>query len=203
VDVLPYDAYRSNEAKAARDASLRAKRIPIIESKWAEYAETGQAMLKSIQAGGVSFKGGSAQQTILWESEGVECKAVLDYLTITANDYTIDDLKCVDDASPDAIARAVTNYGWDIQAAAYVEAVESKYPHLAGRGRYRLVPVEKDAPFAANPREFSGAFQTIGNMKWQKAKSIWGPCLKNNNWPGYPAGTIAPYPWQIAQAEAM
>ena len=200
---LPFNAYRSNEAKAARDAVLADGMIPVLESQWPEYAAAGLAMLAHLQAAGVDFSGGAHQKTILWTSEGVECKGVLDYLVVGENFYVIYDLKTVEDASADGLARAVGNYGWDIQAASYMEAVETKRPDLAGRGKYILAAVEKEAPFAANPRELSAAFQSIGRIKWAKAKGVWSRCLASNTWPSYEAGYIEPLPWQMKAAEGM
>lgn len=208
LEVVPYDSWRSDKSKEARAAAQAAGKLAVLQTDFQEYADAGMMMKANLEAVGVEFVGGKAQQEIIWTDRNqlagpVECKAVLDYLILPGAGYIIIDLKCVNDASPKALTIAVTNYGWDTQAAAYIEAVEATHPELAGRGRYILAAVEKDKPFCANPREFSGAFLAMGRMKWEKAKSIWAPCLALNHWPGYQAGTIEPLPWQITQAEAL
>lgn len=201
--ILDYDAFRSNEAKAAKAAAETAKKTVVLSKDWAVYATEATQMMTQLAAQGVSFVGGQAQVTLLWRSEGVDCKGILDYLTLGDDSAAIDDLKCVADASPKAMQKAIVDYGWDIQAAAYIEAVEILHPHLLGRVAFRLTACEKKAPFACVPYTFTTAMLTMGRIKWQRAKEIWGQCLRDNVWPSYKPRAIDATTWQISQAEAL
>lgn len=201
--ILEHDAYRTDAAKAAKAAAITAKKTPVLAKDFATYALEATQMMTQMDAQGIVFQGGHPQVKIIWVANGVHCKGILDYLTIGPDFYIIDDLKCVADASPKAMQRAIVDYGWDIQAAAYTEAVETSYPHLAGRGFFRLTACEKKAPFACVPYTLSGSMKMIGEQKWRRAQQLWAPCLATNTWPSYRPQAIDASTWQISQAEAL
>jgi hypothetical protein len=195
--------WKSAHAKGLKQSSILKGLVPIKQSDYAEYADMAMRMLTNIHKAGVMFSGGEFQKEIRWTKETVngpvECHAFLDYLILGPDYYIIYDLKCVADADNDSAGRAMTNYGWDIQAAAEIEGVETVYPQLAGRGIFRDVFCEKSAPFACNVPELSGGFHALGKRKWDRAAGIWARCLRDNDWPGYKGGIIEPLPWQMAK----
>jgi hypothetical protein len=198
-EVLPFDDYRTGAAKQAKAECIAKGKIPIKQADLAAYSDAAMAMLKGIHAANVKFSNGTPQAEVIWTSDGVECHAYLDYLVIGPDYYVIYDLKCVVDASPDKVIAAMTNYGWDIQAAACVEGVETMYPHLAGRGVFRDIFCEKSAPYAVNVPPLSGGFMELGRRKWNRAKGIWRECLASDIWPGYNNQPIEPLPWQMSK----
>ena len=214
--------FKTDAAKAARDEILGMGLIPVLQADYPEYAEAAMAMATNMNKDHwITFEEPShppeqqkidldmfgywvgTQVTLVWTKDGVECKGVLDRLSLFRDSYIIDDVKCMDDASPHAFGRSVTEYGYDIQHAAYIEAVETLWPHLAGRGDFRFLTFEKKAPFAAVPYHLDGSLQSLGEEKWARAKRIWAPCLATNTWPSYKATRLGAKPWQIlAEAEA-
>lgn len=195
--------WKSAHAKGLKNSSILKGLVPIKQSDYAEYADMAMRMLGEIHKKGVMFSGGEYQKELRWTKETVngptECHCFLDYLILGKDFYIIYDLKCVADADNDSAGRAMTNYGWDIQAAAEIEAVEACYPHLAGRGEFFDVFCEKSAPFACNVPRLSGSFHALGQRKWDRAAGIWAACLRDNNWPGYAGGTLEPLPWQVSK----
>lgn len=203
LSILQHDSYRSDAAKAAKAHAISAKLIPVLEKDWTDYAIAGTAMLGNLQKGGIKLAKAASQKVLVWHSDGVECKGVLDHHAIHENGYIIDDLKVVADASPKAMQRSVVDFGWDIQAAAYLEGFDILHPELAGRGIYRLIVCEKSKPYATVTYTLSAEMLYRGLRLWNKAKQIWAPCLRDNVWPSYRHITIDPTPWQMSQAEAL
>ena len=195
--------WQSAHAKGLKASSVQKNLIPMRKDDYGESADAAMKILANIRAAGIAFEQGTPQKEIIWIKETVngpvECHGFLDYLIIGPDYYLIYDLKCVADADLDSVTRAMTNFGWDIQAAAYVEGVEANYPHLAGRGKFLDVFCEKSAPFAVNVPEMSGAFRTLGQRKWDRAAGIWARCMSDNFWPGYSGGLMEPLPWQMAK----
>ncbi len=200
---IPFGDYKKDAAKFLRDQALAAKKIPILAEDWPIYQAEAAEMLKGIHKAGIVFEGGEFQKIILWKSNGIDCKAVLDYFILGPNYYINFDLKCVEDASAFKITKAITEYGWDTQKAAYTEAIETIHPEMAGRGKYVLVVCEKAKPFAVNVVEFSGGFNELGRRKWERAKALWKPCIESGNWPGYSPTTVDPLPWQMTAVESV
>src|SRR6188472_4211236 len=50
VDVLDFDSFRTNDAKAARAASYHAQRIPLLRHKWEEANDIANAVREQIKA---------------------------------------------------------------------------------------------------------------------------------------------------------
>jgi len=113
----------------------------------------------------------------------------------------ITDLKTSRDTSPVAFARTIIAYGYDIQAAAYVSAVEHVRPEQVGRVRYQWIVAEIEEPYAVARIVPSESMMAHGRARWARALAIWERCLRTGTWPGYeidpptiigaPAGAMA------------
>ena len=91
-----------------------------------------------------------------------------------------------------------------IQAAAYVEAVETLHPELLGRVRFIFQWQEQKAPYALSPPiEMSEAFMSLGRAQWRAACRLWDVALKHGSFPGYsPHPHLAcPPPWELSRWE--
>lgn len=196
--------WKTKAAQTARLEASKAGKIAIMAGKLKVQQDIVDAWKAQLVAHDIAFTGQS-QVKLDWESMGVPCRGKLDHLIldVSAGHADIIDLKALEDASQQAITRAVVNYGWDTQGAAYVEGVEANYPALAGRVRYRLVCGEKkksDA-YAINVVTFGGTMRELGERKWRRAKRIWGECLRTGEFPGYPGLPIEANAYQLAAEE--
>lgn len=201
-DIVVIDAkdWRTNAAKEARDAAEAAGKLPLLAHKQAEYAEVVQAWKAQLVRHDIEFTGES-QVKLDWESMGVPCRGKLDHLIVTPTGATIYDLKSCDDASREAVTRAVVGYGHDVQHAAYIEAVEAAYPQFAGRVKMALIfgETERVNAYAVNVVTLGGTMRELGERKWRRAKAIWGRCLETGEFPGYEdALPLEATPWQLA-----
>jgi hypothetical protein len=169
------------------------------------YNEIVEAWRAQLDERGCAIASGQVQRRLEWESDGVACCGKPDSIVIGDGHVTIYDLKSVEDASDAALARATVNYGWDIQAAAYVEGVEAKIEGAQGRVRYFLVAceAERSSAFAVNVAPMGRTMLELGARKWRRAKRTWGECMAANKFPGYAGKPIEATAYQLSDEQAQ
>ena len=204
IEVLDVPDFKSKHAQEMRDMVRAAGKTPVTRAKYDAAIEAVKAIRVRIASFGFDLSDGDHQVSAFWEestSEGqiVQARGRLDHLS---RDMTlIGDLKTCTDARPHVLVRHMIDYGYDIQAAAYVSAIEKIYPQLAGRVRVVFWFCETAPPYCVTPVECAGSMKQLGQMKWKKAIDIWARCLATGEWPGYvtePVRVEAPA-WEIAK----
>jgi len=154
-----------------------------------------------LQEYGIIIDPERSEVTAIAEIDGVACKCRVD----NAPDAPIRipgipmprkfllDLKTIEDASPDAVRRAVESYGYDFQGCWYPEVWKA----ACGEDRDMLFAfIEKSAPYEVavvhllNEPGHSGDWFEDARAKTAAARALWNDCLSRNHWPGYPAGII-------------
>ncbi len=188
VDILDYDAFRSDEAKAARDDSRAAGRVPMKRKDWDKIALLGDSLKRQVGRFPVDpplFVDGMAEQTIVWEEdhngETIGFRARLDWLR---TDYRcIDDLKKSRSAKPRPFHRAMWQLGYPLKAAFYIRACKA-----AGFGEpiFRWVAIEPDPPYALSVHVLSPEALNKAKADVDLAVEIWAECLRTGSWPAYP-----------------
>jgi len=119
--------------------------------------------------------------------DGVWCRAMFDNVPADPK-LPIFDLKTCEDASPDACLRSILNYGYDIQAEHY----RAVWKAATGEDRgFVFIFQEKGDPFEVCLIRLSGSFEAMAKRRAARARTMWGECLINNNWPGHPIGIHA------------
>jgi hypothetical protein len=182
-DILNYPDWRSSEARVVRDTCRIAGRTPILRKKWDEIAVLGESLKEQVAAFPIDpplFVDGMAEQTIMWEEDGIGFRARLDWLR---NDTkTIDDLKTSRSAQPRKWQRAMWPLGYDIQAAFYVRAVKVAF---GVEPIFRWVAIEKEPPYALSVHVMSHDAMRAAQDKVDLAIDIWRDCLAKGTWPAY------------------
>lgn len=195
VDILDYDSFRTNQAKAERDASRAAGRIPLLAHKWQEANEIAHRVREQIVAMNldpVPFTEGTAEHVIRWEERGVQCRAMLDWVR-DDNTY-IDDLKTTSDASERGFRRKVWNLRYDIQAAFYRRAVLASQDT---QPRFRWIAVETEYPYLVTVHEPSRVALQNADARVDEAIDVWRECVERDEWPGYRGYfEVGPVPWE-------
>lgn len=188
--IVPVEAKRwdTNDAKAAREAARMAGKHAVLAHKLASAEAVATILRTRMEAQGVVLDG-EPEVTAAWESNGVMCRGRFDH--VRKDDRTILDIKTCESAHPNAIQRQIENYGYDIQGAAYVEALETVRPDLAGDVRLQLVFCECDQPYAVTVVTFAGSMMELGRRRWARAVRTWKACRAANKWPAYADGPIA------------
>lgn len=203
IEVCNFDAFRSNEAKAQRDAAIAAGRIPVIASKYEALAQAAQGLRTSLLEYDVDVTGGQPELGIEWHERGLNgpvlCRCKLDLL-VTKTGLVVD-LKKTKSAHPADCSRSMIEYGYDVQDVAYRRAVSALLPHLEGRIDMVFLFMEIDEPYAITPVRASGMMRQLGSMKWDRAVQIWERCLLNNRWPSYVDSVtdLDPPKWAITE----
>lgn len=192
--------FRLESAKAWRDQQQAAGKMAVDKDELERAKGACEILRENLARDGVVLDG-EHQVTAVWEEAGVRCKGRFDHFK--ERELVVYDLKKVRCAHPKAIARAMVEYGWDVQAAAYVRAVETLIPDAAGRVRFVLLAVEPYPPHEVLVRPLAGTTRALGDWKWNRALASWAECLRARKWPGYSgmeAGIEAPA-WAMAEME--
>jgi hypothetical protein len=196
------DERRMESAKAWVMEQEAAGRMVVKRSDLDECRATATSVTDALARNGVKLHEDDHQVTAVWESNGVLCRCRFDNLHIEADHYVINELKTTEDASHRAITRTVENFGYDIQAAAYQEAVETIRPDLAGRGFVRFIFAETTSPYEPNITQLAGSMAELGRRRWARAVATWGKCLATNEWPGYPFSRIEASSFALEREES-
>lgn len=130
---------------------------------------------------------GKAEQSLYWTdpATGVRCRARLDFLPdrVDGRRMLVPDYKSTNSAAPDKLSRVIHDYGYFIQAAWYLEAVEQL--GLADAPVFLLVFQEKTAPYLVTVVELNPATVHIGRRMGHWARQTYATCVETGVWPGY------------------
>lgn len=149
--------------------------------------DMADGIIRRLSAMGIAFPPARSELTAIAEIDGVMCRAMIDHAPADPR-MPLWDLKTTTDASPDAVIRSVTAWGYDIQACHYLRVWEAA---TGEKRRFRFIFVEKEPPFEVSavellndPGDEADWFQDA-DAKCAEARRIWGECLRDNQWPGY------------------
>lgn len=135
---------------------------------------------------------GVAEQTLLWQTDGIWCRALLDYL----RDDGIVDYKSARSAHPDAIQKAVQDHGYHQQDDWYrLGAVELGL--IPDTAPFTFIFQEKEAPYLVTVIELDEGWRRIARMRNARALYLYESCRTWNHWPPYATDTvlISPPAW--------
>lgn len=124
------------------------------------------------------------------EETGVECKGRLDAIT---SDFVID-YKTTMDASTKAFTREALRYGYDLQAAMYMEAARANGYNPKG---FVFIAQEKNAPNLINIIHAGEAFLDRGRWIMRDLLAKYSTCVKLNIWPGYGENELILPEWEV------
>lgn len=177
--------WRTNAAKAERDAAYAAGMTPLLAKDWQVVSDMAAAIREQadrVDCDPPLFQAGRPEQTIVWEEDGVTLKARLDWLRDDGR--AIDDLKTTSaSASPEAWPRTMLGIGGDLQAAMYLRGAR----HVLGvEPEFRFVAVETEPPYLLSVFAPAPDLLAIAAAKLEYAIGTWRECLRTGHWPGYP-----------------
>lgn len=199
---IPSDLLASNGAastKAAKDWIADASASGLTPLKADEVDQIGtmaDAVRMHLTACRITLDPARSEAVAIAEIDGIWCRAMIDNAPADPR-LPLYDLKTTTDASPEAVIRAVCSYGYDVQAAHYLDVWKAA---TGEDRRFRFVFVEKEAPFGCcvvelcdqpdDTSEESPDWMQNARSKAREARRIWAECLAANEWPGYPAAPI-------------
>lgn len=184
IDVLNYPDYRTKAAQQARDESLANGRIPVKEGDYDTLQQIAESLRLQMAKHGKIISG-TTEAVALWSDNGVRCRSRIDHCEMLDGEIQIDDLKSTSDPNPRAIVRSIYQYGYDIQAHAYTQALSHLYPEFEGRVKFRFWFLSTSPPYLVVPAELDGSFRKLGKSRWERGRDRWAECLATGVWPSY------------------
>lgn len=186
IELVDAKDWRTRAAQDARAEARRAGKVAMLAHHWDEVQAMVKAARRQLPGWKLkppAFKKGTPEQTLVWEENGVECRALIDWLH---DDHsTIDDYKTTGaTANPEQWCRSTLfSIGADIQVAWYLRGMRA----LTGKTPdWRYVVQETSAPYALSVVGVTPAVLEVANAKIDLALEVWARCLKSGEWPGYP-----------------
>lgn len=180
VEVIDFDSWRTNAAKAAKAAAREKGKVPILIGDIAEIDSMAEAVLAHPEARRI-LESTELREVSVFANDpatGVDIRARFDIY----GDDECADLKTAVDASPNGFMRAVWNFRYDVQDEHYLKARELV---TGDRPRFRFLAVEKSPPYLVGVYELNEQWQEIGDVWATAARKIFRACSDADLWPGY------------------
>lgn len=205
IDVVHADSWRGKDAQRQRDESRAAGRTALLLADYERVESMADALRDHRVASRLLHPdSGDPEVSLFWHDDAfdVDRKGRVDWLRRADGDgrLILVDLKTCTSAAPDAVARAVANYGYALQAAWYRELV-------VGLGLARSVPfvfvfVEKDPPHLVHCIELDESALLMGAEMCERALRIFADSTATGVWPGLNddgISVISLPPWALRQ----
>lgn len=127
---------------------------------------------------------GKKEVPLFWTDEDTQesCKCRTDVLTEIEGIPLVVDLKTTSDASTDGFIRDAVKFGYDFQAAMYLEGVKANTGVEHG---FVFIAIEKEPPYSINILQADTLFIKHGYDLFREYIGIYHDCKNTNNWYGY------------------
>lgn len=179
---LPYDDWRTKDARADRDKARASGLIPLTHVQHTKCEETAAAVTRALTEIGIRMSGQS-EVAVEWHEGDVQCRNMFDHVNFDTGEIL--EIKTTGDANPARVERRAEEMGYRISAAAYIRSLLAYRPGLSGRISYTFLFVETDPPYAVYPPEPDHLFLETGERDWLRAVATWRQCTQTGRWPGY------------------
>lgn len=167
------------------------------KEEWAELVGSGRQILKAeefhdvvgmakrLRANkdlGHRLERGRKELTLVWDREGVRCKARLDLLV----DGMIFDIKTTARTTAAGFAADAARLGYDLQAAWYLAgAAQCLSEH---RLMWVWVEIEKKEPYIEELNVMAADWMRLADARISAAFDRYRECVRTGKWPGRPSG---------------
>jgi hypothetical protein len=193
--VLPFDDWRTKAAKEAREAAAAKGVLAVLAHQFDRAHQMMQSARKQLDERGLShlFRIGNAEVVMAWREHGFWCRQMLDWLI---DGHVVLDFKTTDmSVAPHGLGRMMATMGWDVQAAMAERGLSAlavdRPPNKQDLDRrFIFVVQETQEPYCLSVAELPEDTMVMGRKKLNRAMAIWGHCINNNNWPGYPLDIV-------------
>lgn len=195
--------YKKDAAQEARDRAYAGGLIPILSmpakgkrlsqlSMTRQFAQNVRAQLDLDPENAMAFKDGKPEQTLIWTEEvngfTVWCRARPDWWFDDFRKKPVYDFKSTQaSADPADLGRFGMMQGWPFQDAFYRRGMRKLFNFDP---EYRFVVGEHYLPHAMSVITFPPETRSEADEQAEYAVRKWAHCLQNNEWHGYPRGTL-------------
>jgi len=197
----PYDAFRTNEAKAWRDDQLASGLEILKEGDLAAIGDMHRALAADPMIKAGLFEG-LVECSLIWKDEktGIWLRSRPD---VIPNDDTLADAKFVADSSVRAICRDIGEYRYNMQFALGVEGMRA----VLGRKieNCAIVACEKSYPHVVTVAAIDDIAMDWGARLNRVAIDQFAERMKTMDWPGYEPGAVSVGlpAYEVKRLEAM
>ena len=191
------DNWHSKSDREERDEILAAGKVPILAEKFRESESLVHAVKRNLASRPepILLESTAKETTVVWQTIGsVWCAGRIDYVDLPAprrkQEATIIDFKFTGrPVTRHSCENSFIGYGYDIQHAAYVDAITRIFPALEGRVTMIFIFCETQPPYAVRVMPLAGSMRTSGSWRWGKAAEAWKKYLdeygSEKPWPAY------------------
>lgn len=184
-DILGANGAVSTKAAKEWDAEQRENGITPIKREQEDALRAMESQVhQALEINRIYISPDDSERVALAEIGGVWCRAMIDNAPPDPK-APLYDFKTCENADPSACERAVMNYGYDFQAAHYLEVWEAA---TGERRPFRFIFQEKSAPHAVTIIELSPDTLAMARKRTARAREIWRNCVRSGHWPSYPPG---------------
>lgn len=182
VEVCDYKDWRTNDAKAQRDAARDEGRTPILAKNLATvHAARAEFMANPFTA--AAFERGTFEQSMFWRHpvHGFWCRARPDFMAESGTH--LNDYKATACADPAKFDRHAFNMGYHRRAAWYLEGAAillGKRPQ-----HYWFCNQETKRPYLTSVVELDRQALDAGQQENDTAAARFAYCLRTGDWYGY------------------
>ena len=178
---------KTKDGREERDKLIATGKIFLREEKLDDVLE----MVKSVQNHPLAsdlllnIPGTTFERPVYWKDPetGLLCKCRPDIMIFNKQLRVIVDLKKAVDADKKSFMRAIGNYGYDVQAAMYLDGCR------AATGKdyqaFIFIVCEDYPPYATAVYMADAEMIERGRERYEYGLSIFKKCLRENKWPGY------------------
>jgi hypothetical protein len=189
IAIIDADDWRTKAAKEARDEARAAGHIPLLADDMLIVEAMADALREHPVANALLAPGtGLPEQTLVWRDATTEvmCRARIDWLPhrTAGRRVIIPDYKTCHSAEPEALRRAMAQFGYHQQADWYLTAARAL--GLAGAdAAFVFICQEKVAPYLVTIFEPDPIALRIAAERNYMARAVYRRCVEAGHWPAY------------------
>jgi hypothetical protein len=183
---LDYDDWRTKAAKEQRDVHTDEGYLVMLRKDYLEARAIADALLTHPTAGGL-LQGVDPEVSMFWEDGefGIWLRGRMDAMTLAWQMPTIVDVKTSKDASPDAFAKSVADFGYHRQDVHYREGLAACLGCDPGEIDFVFAVVETEPPYLVATYRVDAAAADVGREQNRIAREVYAACAESGIWPGY------------------
>lgn len=190
VEVCDFPDWRTKAAKEARELARAHGRIPLLGHQYDDVLHMHSAVAEQIAAldlDPVPLTDGKPEQTMVWEEDGVLCRARIDWLHTSGR---VCDVKTTNRLAVGWDRGPLFDHGCDIQAALYIRGLTALQQRWFRPEEWTWLVIETSPPYGLIPYRLTPPVLALGDAKVDRALHLWRECLTNDTWPLYPAEPV-------------
>lgn len=143
--------------------------------------------------------------SLVWDEQGVKCKARIDAITEIKGQTLLLDLKTSRSAEQSDFEKSCVNYGYLIQSAHYLAGAKACGVVKNDNNNFLHVVIEKEPPYLCAVYCLDDASLEVGEKRRQEALRKYIAAKQSGIWPGYSerVETIACPHWYFQQQDDL